>query len=370
MHKKNLNSLIKIITDLALLYLFLVSIGLMSHAFKGFGSGFAENLMQTTSNPFVGLAVGILITSILQSSSTTTSMVVAFAASGALTVRTAIPIIMGANIGTTITSIIVSMGHITRKEEFRRAFAGATMHDFFKIITVAILLPLELCFHILEKSASFMANVFCDLGGVKLTSPIKLITKPPIHFIDNLVQNVIGLAQKPASILMLIISFIFLFFSLYYMVKIMKSLVMGKADSIIAKSGTLAIFAGLIFTAIIQSSSVTTSLLVPLIAAGVLSLESAFPITLGATVGTTVTAILASLAGNVAGITIAFSHLLFNVIGILIIYPYKPIRAIPIKLARALANKSAESRKYAIIFVLTVFFIIPGLLIFIYRLVK
>lgn len=358
----------KLILYIICLYLFLTSIGLMGHAFKGFGKGFSEKLIQTTSNPFIGLAVGILVTSIVQSSSTTTSMIVAFAASGVLTVRNAIPIVMGANIGTAVTSTIVALGHITRKEEFKRAFAGATLHDFYKIITVIIFLPLELYFHFLEKTATIMANIFCDCGAFKIISPVKAITRPLILLIENLLKNTFGMTATIASLIMLVIAVFVLFLSLYYLVKIMRSLIVGKADGIIAGKGFLAILAGLIFTAIIQSSSVTISLLVPLIAAGVLSLENAFPIILGANVGTTVTAILASLAGDISGIIIAFVHLLFNVFGILIIYPFKTIRAIPLKMARGLANKCAESRKYAIIFVLSVFFLIPGLLIFIYRL--
>lgn len=357
----------KIILDLFCLYLFLTSISMMSHAFEGFGAQFVENLIRTTANPFTGLAVGILVTSIVQSSSTTTSMVVAFTASGVLTIRNAIPIIMGANLGTAVTPTIVALGHITRKEEFRRAFAGATLHDFFKLLSIIVLLPLELLFHPLEKMARLMSVLFCDLGCIKIVSPIKAITQPLIGFLDNLLINVFNLPLKAASLTMLVISCFLLFSSLYYMVKIMKSLIVGKADNIIAGKGIIAILAGLVFTAIIQSSSVTTSLLIPLIAAGILSLENAFPVILGANVGTTVTALLASLTGNIAGITIAFVHLLFNVVGILIFYPFQFIRSIPLRLARGLAAKCAQSRKYAVIFILSVFYLIPGLLILIYR---
>jgi len=102
-----------------LLYLFLVSIGLMGAAFKGFGKGFAENLIRTTSNPFVGLFVGILATSVVQSSSTTTSIVVGMVGSGVITVGSGVYIVMGANIGTTVTNTLVSLGHFTRRDEFR-----------------------------------------------------------------------------------------------------------------------------------------------------------------------------------------------------------------------------------------------------------
>jgi len=93
------NSLINFIFFGFFLYLFFVSIELMEVAFKGFGKGFAEQLIATTSNPFVGLFVGILATSIVQSSSMTTSMLVGMVASGMITIPNAIPIVMGANIG-------------------------------------------------------------------------------------------------------------------------------------------------------------------------------------------------------------------------------------------------------------------------------
>ena len=81
-----------------------------------------------TSNPLVGLFTGILATTLAQSSSTITSIAVGLVASRALTIEGAIPVVMGANIGTSVTNTLVSMGHITRKEEFRRALAGATVH--------------------------------------------------------------------------------------------------------------------------------------------------------------------------------------------------------------------------------------------------
>lgn len=116
------------------LYTFLVSIGLIGRAFKFFGKGVAETLLTTTADPLVGLFAGILATSIVQSSSTVTSVVVGLVGGGVLPIISAIPIVMGANIGTSVTSFIVSLGHLTRRAEFQRAFAAATVHDFFNII--------------------------------------------------------------------------------------------------------------------------------------------------------------------------------------------------------------------------------------------
>jgi sodium-dependent phosphate cotransporter len=153
MNKNTLKTFVKVLLVVISLYFFLVSIGLMGKAFKGFGKDFAETLLQTTSNPFIALFVGILATSLVQSSSTTTSIVVGMVASGVITVGNAVPIIMGANIGTTVTNTLVSLGHITRREEFKRAVSGATVHDFFNLMCVAILFPLELATGFLQKFA-------------------------------------------------------------------------------------------------------------------------------------------------------------------------------------------------------------------------
>ncbi|MEI5617209.1 thymidylate synthase, partial [Streptomyces brasiliscabiei] len=87
---------------------------------------------------------------LIQSSSTVTSIIVGLVAGG-LPVELAIPMIMGANIGTTVTNTLVSLGHVRYKDEFKRAFASATIHDFFNLLAVAIFLPLEMAFGILEK---------------------------------------------------------------------------------------------------------------------------------------------------------------------------------------------------------------------------
>lgn len=339
----------------------------MSHAFQGFGSGFAERLIATTANPFVGLFIGILATSIIQSSGTVTSMVVAFVASGVLSVRSAIPIVMGANIGTTVTCALVALSHITRKEEFKRALSGSTVHDLFNILTVIILFPIEMTTHYLEKAGIFLTSVFHNVGGTAITSPIKFIVKPAVNAVDSVLRNYIKTSEIILNIIILFIALILLFISLYSISQIMKSLVMKKADMVfdrvIRRSAILAMFMGMLFTAIVRSSSITTSLLVPLVAAGVLQLEHSFPIVLGANVGTTVTAILASLTGNIAGITIAFVHLVFNLTGILIIYPVKRLRGIPIKAARFIAEICTKRKIYAILYVLGTFYVLPITLI-------
>jgi sodium-dependent phosphate cotransporter len=356
---------------LAFLIVFLVGVKLLGASFKMLGKDTAQSLFQGLANPFAGLAVGILATVLVQSSSVTTSVVVGLVGSGQLGVAEAVPVIMGANIGTSVTNTLVSLGHITRSAEFRRAFAGATMHDFFNLIAVVVLLPIELLTGFLQKAATALTGMLGGTAGVAYHSPIKA-------FIGTLSKFVIGLFDGwgmpgwALATMTLVVGLVFIVFALVVITKTMRALLAGRLEQVLNRAlggrGLLAILVGILMTVAVQSSSVTTSLLVPLIGAGVLTLEVAFPITLGANVGTTVTAILAALAADKpAGLTIAFVHLLFNCVGILIIYPFPPIRRIPLRLAQRLGALAVRNRLYVIAYILTVFIIVPLLGIVLFR---
>lgn len=346
------------------LYAFLFSINLLGHSFKLFGEGFADSLLRTTSHPFLGLFLGIVATSIIQSSSTTTSIIIGLVAAGALTLENAIPMIMGANIGTTVTNILVSFGHATRRAEFRRAFSAAVVHDLFNVFSVMVLFPVELIFHPIERIAILLQRGFAGIGGMELFNPVQTIISPAISLTDYILAGV-----PFAAVVMVALSIILLFASLGLLVKIIHVLVLGKVEQVIDKflfgSDFVSLLLGMALTAIIQSSSVTTSLVVPLAGAGILSVRQVFPFTLGANIGTTVTALLAALAtGNPVAVTVAFSHLVFNVFGITVFYPLK---FIPITLAERLgdfAGKS-QSRVYIVIGGFSTIYIIP-LIIFIF----
>ena len=113
----------------------------------------------------------------------------------------------------------------------------------------------------------------------------------------------------------------------------------------------------------VQSSSITTSLVVPLAGAGVLSLRQIFPFTLGANIGTTVTALMASLTGTVSALIAAISHLLFNIIGIVVIYGIPFLREIPIYCAEKIAEKAVENKLVPILYLVSIFVVVPLLII-------
>ena len=365
----------KIAAIFAILYLFLVSIGMIGTGFKGLGRGFAEQLMSSNAAPLIGLFIGILATSLIQSSSTTTSIVVGMVAAGTfgedpiLAVATAIPYIMGANIGTSITNTIVSLGHIANKNEFRRAFEASIVHDFFNALSVLILFPLQLYFGVISKTANWMASLFLGAGTFTFKSPVKMMTKPAVDAINNFfkMQDIIN-----HNWLLIFAALILLFISLRFLTVLIRSLVMERLeaffDSHIFKTWLRAMAFGVFITILVQSSSITTSLVVPLAGAGILQLRQIFPYTLGANIGTTITALLASLvAGTHAPLAVAFGHLAFNIYGILLIWPIEKIRNIPIKMSEKFAAVAVRNRMIPIVYILVVFFLIPLTLIFIVR---
>ena len=326
-----------VIYFLFLLLLFFVSIELMGTTFEMFGGrGLADQLLSFASNPVSGLLIGFLATSLVQSSSTT--MVVIMVGAGTIDIGLAVPIIMGANIGTTTTNTIVSLGHVTRPAEFERAFAASTVHDFFNVLAAFTLLPLEVYLHPIERTAVRLQGMFADAaGGVGWDSPLKALRDPPADFIAGMVTN---------PLVLLILALVLLLLALRGLLVLMRGAVLervsGLFDRVLFRNDAASFTLGVVATATVQSSSATTSLIVPLAGTGVLSLRQIFPYTIGANIGTTITAILASLGtGSAAAMIVALAHLTFNVFAVLVFYPLK---ALPIGLATRWGAFAARSK--------------------------
>lgn len=336
----------------------------MGEAFKLFGSDFAEKVLTATENPFIGLFIGILATSLVQSSSTSTSIIVGMVAGGAISLSGALPMIMGANIGTTITAMLVSLGHIHRPAEFQRAFGAALAHSTFNLICVAIIFPLELATGFLTQSSVYFAQLFQDAGGMRLSNPLKAATEPTIQLLAFLVF------KQP--ILLLLLTTSLTFGMLIAIVKLLRSLVLTKIehffDQHLFKTWPRAMFFGLVLTISVQTSSIPTALAIPLAGAGILKLVQTYPYCLGSNVGTTVTAMLAALAtAHEVAIIVAFSHLLFNILGILLIWPIPFIRRIPVHIAEYLAARGGHTRWFPLAFIGGIYFIIPLIVILVTR---
>jgi solute carrier family 34 (sodium-dependent phosphate cotransporter) len=353
-----------------LLYAFLVGVGLLESGIASLGEGFQEGLLENVANPISGLFAGILVTVLVQSSSVSTSTIVGLVGAGTLPVALAVPMIMGANIGTTVTNTLASLGNIRRSEDFRRGFAGATMHDFFNIFAVAVLLPLELLTGFLTEMAEWLTGL---LRGTEVSeigqSPLRTAVKYPVGLVESLLDgDPIGGAV--AGVMYLAIGLGLIFLALGFITKNMRELVAGGVERAMNRvigrgGGAIGILVGIAVTVAVQSSTITTSILVPLVAAGILTLPNAYPITLGANVGTTITALLASLAVlRPEGLTIALVHTLFNLTALTIIYPIRRIRLIPVVVAQRLADTAVDHRSVVFAYVLGLFIVVPLLGIF------
>jgi sodium-dependent phosphate cotransporter len=356
----------------ALIYIFLVGVSSLESGIKVMGADTQASLFESVNNPIAGLFVGILGTVLVQSSSASTSVVVGLVASGALGVDAAVPMIMGANIGTTVTNTLVSLGSIRQSDEFKRAFAAATVHDFFNLFAVAILLPIELFTGALSNIATSITEALGGSAGSEWKSPIKKWVKEPVDWLKDGLGD-LGLAENFLGTSMVLIGLVIVLAALTFITKNMKKLVADRVERSLnavlgSGGGAVAMMLGLVITVAVQSSSITTSIMVPLAAAGVVTLRNIFPVTLGANVGTTITALLAALAsGSVDALTIALVHTTFNVIGIVLLYPMPRIRMIPLRAAERMADLAVERHTMAVAYVITLFIVIPLIGVAIFR---
>lgn len=353
---------------IALLYCLLVAVRVISTGFQIALGKEAETLFTFAKNPFLGLIIGILATALIQSSSTVSSIVVGLVAGG-LPISTAVPIIMGVNVGTTITNTIVSLGHVNSSDEFKRAFAAATVHDCFNFCCLLLFFPLEITFHGLENSAKYLANF--------LINPEQSWNLFSFNILDFLIQPLLNqliiashtLPARLNGITLAFLGAILIFASIFYLSKVLKFLLVGKARKVlhqaIGSNPIVSILAGTGISCLIQSSSATTSLMIPLAGNGVFTLEQIYPFTLGANIGTCLTALLAATAftGDAAfpGLEIALVHLLYNFFGVLIIYSLPIVREIPLRGARFLAELAVLYKFAALGYIISIFLVLPAL---------
>mmetsp|Transcript_43069 Transcript_43069/g.77423 ORF Transcript_43069/g.77423 Transcript_43069/m.77423 type:complete len:610 (-) Transcript_43069:233-2062(-) len=410
------------------LYFFLFSLELLGNAAKVLGGCSAGGLMSEDTNPVAALVIGELATALVQSSSTTTSIVVTLVGAEAVNVKTGIYLIMGANIGTSVTNTIVAMGQMGSGDQLERAFAGATVHDLFNLLSVAVLFPLELITGYLFRLTSAMLPDSVSKDD-KWNGPIKKIVSPlvsrvlkpnknvikevavgkvescdayyPVYCVDGIedykhcVTDTKGIEGQGVGLITcdkkvgcpaffqhgaskqddatsggicLFLSLVLLLLCLMGLVNVLQRGLMGMSTRVIYKAtkvpGVFAILIGAAITILVQSSSITTSVLTPLVGLGVIQLEQMLPLTLGANIGTTITGLLAALvSGKVEALQVALAHLFFNISGIIIWYPLPFMRKVPLEGARALGRYTRRSRSIPPIYVAIVFFIIPLLLL-------
>ncbi|CAJ1945770.1 unnamed protein product [Cylindrotheca closterium] len=401
------------------LYFFLFGLDLLGTGAKVMGGCTAGALFGDDMNPVAGLMVGIVATVLLQSSSTTTSIVVSLVGADTVSVRQGIYMIMGANIGTSVTNTIVAVGHMGDGDQLELAFAGATVHDMFNFLSVAVLMPIEVISGFLFHFTERIIRDFRSQDGEKWEGPVKRLVSPlakrviiansdvtaniakrratcgtfypsngtlacedyndPLSCKPGLIKcdtkgdvpycpsffdaEATEAADKTAGVCAFIIGLIVLFICLFALIKILQAMLIGASTRLLYKAtsinGYVSILIGTGITMLVQSSSITTSVLTPLVGVGVLRLEQMLPLTLGANLGTTMTAILAALLSKPTAMQVALAHLIFNMVGILIWYPLPAMRSVPLGAARRLGKATRMWRGMPILYLLVTFLVLP-----------
>lgn len=352
------------------IYGLLVAVSIVGSGFKMVVGGNAAELFNFANNAFLALIAGTLATALVQSSSTVTSIIVGLVAGG-LPVHMAIPMIMGANIGTTITNTVVSLGHMGCNKEFKRAFAASTIHDFFNYLAVLIILPLELMTGFLSKMSLYVAEML--IGGQDMSmnfNIVKFLTAPA----EDIIKGFAGLLPdaKLGGLALIVFGIFLIFSAVVRLGKLLKKVMTGKAKNVlqssIGRGPVSGIASGTAMTVMVQSSTTTTCLMVPMVGSGLFSVRQMYPVTLGANIGTTITAILAATAisadAAMPAMTIALVHLFFNLFAVVFIYGIKPLREIPLYAADKLADLAVKRKAYAFAYLVLAFFVIPALAIF------
>lgn len=352
------------------IFVFLFALQWMSVGLKLLSNKAILAQMQEGINPFLGLFIGILATAILQSSSAVTTMVVGLVAAGSVGLAPATPIILGANIGTSVTCMIVALGLIGRRKEFGRGVSTAALHGLFNIFMVLVLLPLELTTQALSSNADRLATwMFNIIGDLDPTSGFHSLT------IGKVTSIVSGLTASDAypdgnPYILLLIGLLALFFSLRMLIILFKSRMAGQVrtrmNQYLFGHPRQAFMTGLLSTAVLQSSSVTTSLMVPLSAKAKIALPRVFAYLIGTNIGTTITALVAAIllgAESEVALAIAFVHLLVNCIGALLLFPIAFLRSIPIAIATYLGKAARDNRIIPVVYLILLYFMIPGILV-------
>ncbi|WP_234261119.1 Na/Pi cotransporter family protein [Halomonas sp. MCCC 1A11062] len=352
------------------LYLFLAALNVLGAGLGTFGraSDFLTQLFAYGENPFIALLAGVLVTMIVQSSSFTSALIVTLVASGEMTLGTAVFAIMGANIGTAVTGVIVALANMRIKRNFRRSFTAALMHDFFNILTVLVVFPLEFVSGLFHEAGrgifSRLAGWLADLIGLdevaRPNSPIKVITQPVVDLF-NLIGGWLTPTSAAQGLLVAGLGLLLMFIALIFMVQNLRGALLRHMDGLFRtyffRSDLRAYGVGLVSTVLVQSSTITSSLMVPLAGAGVVRLRRVLPFMMGANLGTTVTSVLAATANPVAAaMTVALFHVIFNLTGTAI---WWPLRYIPLKVATWYGKLAARQTRYAFIFLIGVFLVIP-----------
>ncbi|KAK2552288.1 Sodium-dependent phosphate transport protein 2B [Acropora cervicornis] len=416
----------KVALLLGFLYFFICSIDLLSCGCrllggKTAGEAFASN--KILSNPVADLMIGFLATVLLQSSSTTTSIVVCMVATEILPVEQAVYMVMGANIGTSVTNTITTVSSALKRHEFHRAFERAVIHDIFNWLSVLMFLAWEVITGYLQHLTGKVIRVL-HLEQSKKTNQklLKVITEPLTKLIIQIDQKIITnmavenctsktaktiaaknetihltcvlktvyeveekgsflfagtpLSDTWVSLILVVVSIVMLCICLICVAQLLHSMLHGEMAKVIKKTInadypglsrhltdylTSLVGSGMIM--VVKSSSVLPSVLKPHIRVDAVTIKREFLFILVSKIGPTAAGILAALASSSnlnEALQIAFCHLFFNISAITLWYHIPCLQQFAIYSAKTLGNKTADNWWFAVAYLIIVFFLLPA----------
>lgn len=371
------------------IFVVIIGINLITDGVYNVGGFKTAHLYDLARYPLVGLLIGIVATAVLQSSTTTTTLTVAAVGSGLVSVPVAVPLIMGANIGTTITALIVAFSYVGDRREFKMAFSTASMHMWFKILVVMTLAPIELIFHPLQRFSSYLAELVLGQGvsTIPTTTMMRVLTDPIINLIGmNGFFGLIG-SDQVAALLCLIAGTLFILFAVRVMSSQLRTITAATAQTLMDFFSTpsnsprltyrrsfLGFGAGAFFTMLVTASSVTVASMLPFAVSGTMKRRAILPVILGANVGTTLTALLATLAvvgqhGEFA-LRAAFIHVLINLMGAIVVLMVPKIGDAICLLSAMTAKLARRSYSISLATIVGGYIALPAIILVIYTLVN
>lgn len=230
---------------------------------KAAGKRMRQILEKLTNNPVMGVLMGALVTAIIQSSSATTVMVVGFVNAGLMTLRQAVGVILGANIGTTITAQLIAF-------------------NLKEYALPAIGIGFALTFLSKKKSVKYLGQILLGFGLLFYGMEIMSSAMKPLRSYPAFIELLASFGHHPL----------------------------------------LGVLAAAAFTAIVQSSSATTVIIIALVGQGIIDMKAAISLVFGINIGTTVTALLASIGTSLTARRAALAHMLFNIGGVILFLPF------------------------------------------------
>ncbi|CAD6187467.1 unnamed protein product [Caenorhabditis auriculariae] len=401
-----------------ILFTYVCLLGVVSTAFSLLASGGLGKIVQASAlikDPISALVVGMLVTVVLQSATTTTNILVTMVAANMITVHDAIPVMIGSELGSSLVNALISLAYAGQPEQFCRAFSAAVLGDVFNVCSLFVIFPLELATSLIETLSWWIVDPLISEQGLSFKT-LELLTDPVTRMILEVNEaEVLNASIRPElfppnhtfvlrcafsngsriyacpykhvfvystlsdqAIGWMVLAFAIpcLIACLFAIVFLIQKMLDGHAAKYVKNllsrecpgrwkpcTGYVVMAVGLIVTLLIQSNSIFSSSLTPLVGSGVVTLEQMYPLILGSNIGTTFSGVLAAFSADGSrfekALHMAMCQVIYNIIGTFLFYIIPPMRKFPIYLSLKLGHTTNRYRWFIVIFVLVFFLIIP-----------